>query len=132
MTSKQNLPMQNTFGTYQHFKKISTVRIKSFRRCKSQVVIKKKSILFSAIICIAFGNEVKLKKKKKTNLVAWKNYMLIVFWNELYLSYFLLIFSFKRYISVSIERKKNLESFETLRLNTTFSLKVLLSLAGLL
>lgn len=125
MISKQNLPMKNTFRTYQHFKKIFTVLL----RRKSQVVVKK-TVLFSAIIRIAFGNE--NWSKNKTNFVVWKNYMLIVFWNKIYLSYFLFILSFKRHISIRIERKKNLESFETLRLNTTFSLKVLLSLAVLL
>ena len=60
MISKQNLPLQNTFRTYQHLKIILTVLIKSLHRRKSQDVLKKKknSVLFSAIIRIAFGNEV--------------------------------------------------------------------------
>ena len=39
--------------------------------------------------------------------------------NEYSLAYFLFILSSKRSISIGMERKNNLERFETLRLNST-------------
>ena len=59
----------------------------------------------------------------KANLVTWKNYMLNAFRDENYQAYFIFILRSKRSISIGIERGKNLESFETLRLNGDFQPK---------
>ena len=54
----------------------------------------------------------------KTNFVAWKSYVLIVFRKEYYLAIFFFILSSKRAISIGIDRKNYLKIFETSRLNT--------------
>ena len=63
--------------------------------------------------------------KNKTYFVLWKNYMLILFRNELY---FIFSFHFElQQVYLNQDKAgKNLESFKTSRLNTTFSLTVLL------
>ena len=53
----------------------------------------------------------------KTNFVAWKSYVLIVFRKEYYLAIFFFILSSKRAISIGIDRKNYLKIFETSRLN---------------
>ena len=117
MISKQNLPLQNTFRTYQHLKIILTVLIKSLHRRKSQVVIKKKKLGFvfsHNSHCVWEWSITEIKNK--TNFVVWKNLHAHRFSKRAL--FIIFSFRFERYISIRIERTKNLESFKTSRLCT--------------
>ena len=59
------------------------------------------------------------KVNSKANFVAWKNYMLIAFRNEYYLAYIFFHFELQKVYLNRDNAGKNLERFETSRLNST-------------
>ena len=83
--SEQILILNNIFGTYKHFKVIFTVSMKGSQSRKASVEVSKLIFVFShnshRVLEWSIVNS-------KTNFVAWKSYVLIVFRKEYYLAIF--------------------------------------------